>query len=136
MPKKTKVTTTIFARGVEHLADTINAIDSIHGIPPAELTRRLLEAACKFYRENGWFSFPIIIEPEEFQRRNRYPTKDEIDEAARNPKPPGWQPAAWRTALNEDAPPHGLNTIGGNQTRSSEPDAEKKRSGKSLPPRK
>lgn len=57
----------VFARGVTHLAATINEIALRHRITPADLTRGLLEAACQFYREHGWFSFPILIEPLAFQ---------------------------------------------------------------------
>jgi PAS domain S-box-containing protein len=80
MPRRSKVTDTIFARGVSHLAPTINAIDARHGIAPAEFTRKLLEAACKFYKDHGWFSFPVKIEPEEFQPAHAYPMAAEAEQ--------------------------------------------------------
>lgn len=67
MPKKGQVTETIFARGISHLAPTINAIAENHRILPPDLTRGLLDAACKFYEEHGWFSFPVKITPIAFQ---------------------------------------------------------------------
>lgn len=66
MPRRVKVTQTVFARGVGHLADTINAIYDDHGIPPADLLRGLLEQACQFKRTHGWFSLPVVILPEKF----------------------------------------------------------------------
>lgn len=30
---------------------------------PVDLAKGLLEEACKFYRENGYFYFPIVFEP-------------------------------------------------------------------------
>jgi hypothetical protein len=68
MPKKAQITDYIFARGVSHLAADINSIRERHKIEPADLVRGLLEAAAKFYRDQGFFSFPVRIEPEDFQR--------------------------------------------------------------------
>jgi len=48
-------------------AETMTALREIgdrHGILPTEFTRRLIEAAVGFYREQGWFSFPVTIRPE------------------------------------------------------------------------
>lgn len=67
MPKRVQVTDTIFARKVSHLAPTINEIAEKHRIAPADFTRGLLEAACSFYQAHGWFSFPVVIAPQEFQ---------------------------------------------------------------------
>lgn len=40
-----------------------------HHIEPVDFSRGLLKAACQFYRENGWFSFPVVIEPLAFQAK-------------------------------------------------------------------
>lgn len=39
-----------------------------HRITGPELVRGLLDAARGFYKENGWFSFPLTITPEKFQQ--------------------------------------------------------------------
>jgi hypothetical protein len=69
VPKKKAFSDVLYVRGLEHRADILNAIDEKHGIAPVELARRLVEAACSFYETHGWFSFPVVIEPEAFQAR-------------------------------------------------------------------
>jgi hypothetical protein len=69
MPKSTRVTDKVFARIEEDLAEGINAIHEKHHIEPAVLVRGLLEAAVSFYRDKGFFSFPVVIHPEAFQAR-------------------------------------------------------------------
>lgn len=69
MPKPTKITDKVFARIELDLADGINAIHAKHQIEPAVLIRGLLKEAVAFYRAHGFFSFPVRIEPEAFQRQ-------------------------------------------------------------------
>jgi hypothetical protein len=38
-----------------------------HRTQPTDLCRGLVEAACDFYEQHGFFSFPVRIEPEAFQ---------------------------------------------------------------------
>lgn len=69
MPRKTKITDAIFARIDPKTAETINAITEKHQIEAAVLVRGVVRAACAFYEKHGWFSFPVIIQPEAFQAR-------------------------------------------------------------------
>ena len=46
---------------------TLEKIEAAHGTPAVRFSRLLVEAACKFYDEHGFFSFPVRIEPETFQ---------------------------------------------------------------------
>lgn len=48
---------------------TLAKIYERHTLKPTDFGRRLVEAACQFYEEHGWFSFPVVIEPEAFQAR-------------------------------------------------------------------
>ncbi len=43
---------------------TLRQIEERHGLIPTEFTRRLLDSALAFYREHGWFSFPVTVHPE------------------------------------------------------------------------
>lgn len=51
--------------------DVLIGIKNRHKILPNVLARELLVAAAEFYARHGWFSFPVVIEPEEFQRNPR-----------------------------------------------------------------
>lgn len=53
-----------------------------HRITGPELIRGLLDAARDFYRENGWFSFPLTITPDKFQQSSPAPTKATKGKAA------------------------------------------------------
>jgi hypothetical protein len=53
-----------------------------HRITGPELVRGLLDAARDFYRENGWFSFPLTITPEKFQQSSPQPAKTSKGKAA------------------------------------------------------
>jgi len=46
------------------LLDGLNDIKKAHGLEPAEILRRLGESAVAFYREKGYFTFPIRLFPE------------------------------------------------------------------------
>jgi hypothetical protein len=69
MPKKVPFNGTVFLRLDEEDAATLREIDKTHQIAPTKFTAALIKSACQFYREKGWFSFPIVIEPEAFQAR-------------------------------------------------------------------
>lgn len=69
MAQKKEFNGTIYWEADEDTAATLKHMASAHGVTPVEVTRRLLLAACQFYREHGWFSFPVVIEPEAFQAR-------------------------------------------------------------------
>ncbi len=43
--------------------ETLRAIEVKHRIPPPEFIRGLVEAGLQFYRENGWFAFPVTVQP-------------------------------------------------------------------------
>lgn len=45
---------------------TLLEIQRDSGHKPVVVARLLVEQACQFYRENGWFRFPVVIEPAEF----------------------------------------------------------------------
>lgn len=45
--------------------ETLRAIEDKHRIPPPEFIRGLVSAGLEFYRENGWFAFPVIVQPGE-----------------------------------------------------------------------
>lgn len=47
----------------------LGEIYSKHKISRNDLARALLDAACGFYKEHGWFSLPVRIEPEAFQAK-------------------------------------------------------------------
>jgi hypothetical protein len=46
------------------LISTLNEIQEKHGLGASEITRRCLEAVAEFYRQHGFFSFPVKMEPE------------------------------------------------------------------------
>ena len=46
----------------------LREINARHGLIPTEFTRRLIESAVDFYRQNGWFSFPVDISPHSLQQ--------------------------------------------------------------------
>lgn len=69
MPKKVPFTGNVFFRCDEEDTAALIAIDRNHGIGPAKLGAGLLHAACQFYRQHGWFSFPVVIEPVAFQAK-------------------------------------------------------------------
>lgn len=69
MPKKLPFKGTIFYRCVEQDTATLREIEAKHNIAPIKFTAGLIQAACQFYREKGWFSFPVVIRPEAFQTR-------------------------------------------------------------------
>lgn len=46
------------------LLETLSEIQSRHGLTPTEIARRCLEQVAEFYRKNGFFTFPVHIEPE------------------------------------------------------------------------
>lgn len=68
MPKKRANEDTLGLRGLSPFSDFIAAMDEKHHVTPQELGRGLFAAAASFYREHGFFSFPVRIEPEAFQR--------------------------------------------------------------------
>lgn len=43
--------------------ETLKEIEEKHRIPPPELVRGLMGAALDFYREHGWFGFPVVVVP-------------------------------------------------------------------------
>ncbi|MFT3870461.1 MAG: hypothetical protein QM715_18585 [Nibricoccus sp.] len=46
------------------LLEGLTDIKKTHGLEPAEILRRLGESAVAFYREKGYFTFPIRLLPE------------------------------------------------------------------------
>jgi hypothetical protein len=72
------------------LVDVLGEIHSKHGIPPPELVRNLLSAVSVFYRENGYFAFPVHILPDREFLKNVMETTEaaELAEMAKKlPKP-------------------------------------------------
>jgi antitoxin component of RelBE/YafQ-DinJ toxin-antitoxin module len=45
------------------LLETLAEIQEKHGLTPTEIARRCLDQVAGFYRENGYFSFPVHIVP-------------------------------------------------------------------------
>lgn len=46
--------------------DTFKALTEIHekhGLEPVAVARRCLDAVAAFYRENGYFAFPVKLQP-------------------------------------------------------------------------
>lgn len=43
--------------------ETLRAIEDKHRIPPPDFIRGLVEAGLEFYREHGWFAFPVSVQP-------------------------------------------------------------------------
>lgn len=43
--------------------ETLRSIEEKHRIPPPEFIRGLVEAGLDFYRQHGWFAFPVSIQP-------------------------------------------------------------------------
>jgi hypothetical protein len=43
--------------------ETLRAIEEKHRIPPPDFIRGLVEAGLQFYQENGWFAFPVSVQP-------------------------------------------------------------------------
>ena len=68
------------------LLDGLNEIKKAHGLEPAEVLRRLGDAAVAFYQENGFFSFPVRLEPEEgfIMRAIRYQSATNLSAATAN----------------------------------------------------
>ena len=53
----------ISVRMDQKLYDTLTHIEERHGITSQEIARRCLEQIVEFYEKNGWFGFPLKIEP-------------------------------------------------------------------------
>lgn len=68
MPVRKKIEDLLYVRGMTPYAATMNAIAKHHRITPTDLARGLIESACAFYDEHGWFSFPVTVIPTVFQR--------------------------------------------------------------------
>ena len=68
MPKK-GFNGQIGLRCSDEMSATLKEIERTHRIAPIELARGLVDATCQFYRQHGWFSFPVVIQPEAFQRQ-------------------------------------------------------------------
>lgn len=47
------------------LQDALEEIEENHRIGQSEMVRGLVEAAVHFYKQHGWFGFPVTIEPKE-----------------------------------------------------------------------
>ena len=45
--------------------ETLRAIEEKHRIPPPEFIRGLIAAGLEFYRTQGWFAFPVSVQPGE-----------------------------------------------------------------------
>lgn len=43
--------------------DVLRTIEEKHRIPPPEFIRGLVAAGLEFYRNHGWFAFPIHVQP-------------------------------------------------------------------------
>lgn len=43
--------------------ETLRTIEDKHRIPPPDFIRGLVEAGLAFYRDNGWFAFPVTVQP-------------------------------------------------------------------------
>lgn len=43
--------------------ETLRIIEEKHRIPPPEFIRGLVDAGLQFYREHGWFAFPVNVQP-------------------------------------------------------------------------
>ena len=43
--------------------DALRSIEEKHRIPPPDFIRGLVEAGLQFYREHGWFAFPVSVQP-------------------------------------------------------------------------
>ncbi len=43
--------------------EALRTIEDKHRIPPPEFIRGLVEAGLAFYREHGWFAFPVSVQP-------------------------------------------------------------------------
>lgn len=43
--------------------ETLRSIEVNHRIPAPDFIRGLVDAGLAFYRENGWFAFPVVVSP-------------------------------------------------------------------------
>jgi hypothetical protein len=85
MPKKVPFNGTVFIRCDDEDTESLRKIEAEHNIAPTKFTAGLIRAACQFYRKHGWFSFPVVIEPEVFQAR--YVAEEQAAyEAGKKPK--------------------------------------------------
>lgn len=62
---------------------TLVAIEKRHGHAPGVVARKLLDAACEFYEANGFFSFPVVIEPLAFQASYVAEKEAQLEQRAR-----------------------------------------------------
>jgi hypothetical protein len=69
------------------LVEGVEAIEEKHHLGQAEIVRGLVEAAVKFYQQNGFFSFPVHLEPEAsfLHRARTYKSAIEASDAALEP---------------------------------------------------
>lgn len=67
MPKKKPLEDVLYVRGMQEMAPILNEIEQRHRVGPIELAKALLDEACRFYEEHGWFSLPAKVIPERFQ---------------------------------------------------------------------
>jgi hypothetical protein len=67
--------------------DKLIEIHERHGISPQDVARRCLEQVTAFYMENGFFSFPVHLEPEAsfLHRARTYKSAIEASDAALEP---------------------------------------------------
>lgn len=67
------------------LLETLADIQAKHGLNATEIARRCLEQVAAFYREHGFFTFPVKIEPEAgfLERAMQYKTDSAIAGAKR-----------------------------------------------------
>ena len=67
------------------LLDGLQRIKDSHGTEPAEVLRRLAEAAVQFHQQHGFFTFPVKVEPEAgfLERAMQYKTDSAIAGAKR-----------------------------------------------------
>ena len=79
--------------------DTLRAIEEKHRIPPPEFIRGLVEAGLAFYREHGWFAFPVSVQPGSdyvqavAETKSRYDTAPAAASAAPAPAPKAKKPS-------------------------------------------
>lgn len=86
-----KLSDQVSVRIASEWRETLRAIEEKHRIPPPEFIRGLVEAGLEFYREHGWFAFPVNVQPVRDYVQAVAETQSRYEAA---PPPPPAPPAA------------------------------------------
>jgi hypothetical protein len=81
------------------LTGALDEIEQKFRIGQSELVRGLVEAAVQFYKKNGFFAFPVVIEPEAsfLQRARQYKSDADLPQVAGKDTEPKQTPKLRKT---------------------------------------